>query len=361
MLSSIPNIYLQALIEQAQNPPGKDHILKAFYACVVQDLKKYNSLLLPIISQVLNSRNITSQHFVNLLFRSVQYIELFVTKNPDYPFGYEEIKKWDQEIFNIVQSHSNELEYLLNTKSTTTTIYQRYAGLYFILSELHKKDWKVVDFGCGGNYGLPGIIIDEKFLPILDSSEQNIINKALKKKVTILEGLAIDKETPYSLPVRKWRLACSFYPSELASRSSIESFEKKIEKVSNVKFIMSDVTKKIDDASILKNYDIVNISTVLYQLEESEQNKVMDNAKSLLCKSGAIVIQDFAIKDAYSPQKLTYVKDWFKSKFCYRTFYASEETSWEFLEILQWSDGRCRTVKKGEDFNRFESLKRVLT
>lgn len=347
------NEVMKEVHAQGENPPGKDQYIGNFYQALysLSDDPEVQS----VVNLALSERDLSSKHLVNLLFRGVQYIELNDLGNIEYPRHLVSQDDWVEEIKIILRDYKESYTEILLTKETGTTIYQRYAGPRIVLSAFLKDSpLKVVDFGAGGRYGLRGIACREAFGAIKDHTEGSIATQFLNAPVDIEEGLDIDQVDP-DLPENiRWRMACSFYPSELISGKAAEvvDFENRIREVDTIKFFrrnIVDVTAEdLNSNTTPHSYDAVILSTVLYQIPEY-QEQVIDRAKELVSDDGLIIVQDFAVKDENNPRRLNFDIDWFAQDFAYRTFVIGERTEWEFKEVLCWSNGRCKEVKEGED------------
>lgn len=345
-----PNL-LNELIDLSHNPPGNDPVLGSFYAALVEIAEEGHSIS-KILLRVKKSRNdITYKHLVNLIFRAFQAIKL---KQNDLSYrSFDDISKWRKELANL-QGDKNarrDFEKLLRTKNTNTTIYQRYAGVYTIVSHLwnnHKVT--MADLGCGGNYGLRGFELKEPFKEIRDLTPKRVVSKLLRKNINLEKGLAIDKEDPNLETTTFWRMACSFYPKELDEMNSILEFEKRIKLSAKIQFIKKNLLK----LKLLPKFkvDVIILSTILYQLSLYEQLILLQKAKKLLKPEGMMIIQDFAAKNLANPRHLDFNDSWFSKTYSYRTFISSRKTGWKFWEIFQWNNGRCRIVKDGEDFDK---------
>src|SRR5947209_20611373 len=89
-----------------------------------------------LLNTVLTQRDINPKHFANLFFRGVQQIELFDRRNASYPHSLTDPVSWEKELLDILKVDGDQLQEVLLTRDTTTTIYQRYAGAGAILSAL---------------------------------------------------------------------------------------------------------------------------------------------------------------------------------------------------------------------------------
>lgn len=351
--------YIAAFSREATNPPGKDKCMGAFYTALTSlsmDNKGFNTFL----ETITTTRKLTPQHFTNLIFRTTQYIELFEKKNNNYPLGYSEPHQWVTEVPQLLTQYGDLMAELLLTKDTTTTIYQRYAGTLAVLSGFFGREkLKVADFGCGGNYGLPGLIKGVPFKTIDDQTPSEIVTTLIKHHPDIDEGLAIDKVDPQDPKEKAWRLACSFYPQELSQLADLMVFEASIAGVPNVKFLQADLLDlNVDHFNNggstfpAEYFDAVAMNTLLYQLNPSEQKRVLEIARRGIKKDGLLILQDFVRKDPVAPDRLQFLQNWFTEPFPYRTFVCGESTDWRFKEFLQWSDGRCLGVRAGQDFKK---------
>lgn len=340
---------LNEIIDQAHNPPGGDKVMGNFYMAVVWMIDGQEELA-RLLEQVKRGRpEITDKHLVNLLFRSCQYLKL---QNHDLSHrNYQDPKLWQEELHKIMSdsNQSSLLEACLLTKSTTTTIYQRYAGPYAIMAHLFDgQAITVADLGCGGNYGLRGIDVGELFQSVEDKTPSQTFSQLLSRPINIEEGWAIDKEDPDANETKIWRLSCSLYPQELGLLPKIEEFEERIKGSRRIQFLQADLLRYDGLRPVVS--DVVILSTVLYQLHRAEQMKFLKQAKQFLKPGGIIIVQDFAQKDPTNPTHLDFSESWFGREFTYRTFITQEQRDWKFAELLQWSNGRCEIVRAGLDF-----------
>lgn len=339
---------LDEIIDQAHNPPGGDPVLGVFYEATLQTIDGGEPFS-DLINGVKMSRpEITDKHLVNLLFRTYQFVKL---GQGDLSYRHrEDVTWWHAELSKIAdQDERKTFEQILLARSTTTTIYQRYAGSYAVITHLFDgQPVTVTDLGCGGNYGLRGIELGEPFKPVDDQTPQMQVNKLLLQPVNLLSGVSVDKEEPDNEDVRRWRFACSFYPSELDGIEDLQKFEAKIRGSQRVKFIQGDLLNATFDPK--QRSDVLILSTILYQLGRQDQTKLIERVRNWLKPQGILIVQDFAEKDPQNPSHLDFSESWFGRKFGYRTFIASQNLDWRFQEILQWNNGRCSSVRAGQDF-----------
>lgn len=345
--------------DQSIKPPGNDQVIAACYLATV-DLIKHNPSFADFLIKLIRKRlDLTASHFVNLYFRALQYIKLFTNNPASKTINLKTLRTyldkshlksgWLRDLKKLLsdQKTKDELTELLLTKDTSTTKYQRYVSLYALTNWFFpKQSVTVADFGCGGNYGLKGLELNEKFDKVEDHTSRKLFTALLKERIRLKWGLGVDKEDPDSQSSHNWRLACSFYPKELNKINSVLQFEKRISESKKIDFFKANlITAKIK--KVLK-FDIVIISTLLYQISSRKnQQLIVNKAKNCLKRNGILIVQDFIVVD--KNRNLDFTQSWFNRPYSYKTLIASSETNWRFLEIFRWENGRCLKVKDGQD------------
>lgn len=351
--------------EQSLHPPGDDLIIQACYKATL-DFLKTNKTFRLFIEDILRQRaDLNEVHFVNLYFRTLQYIRLFVEKKGEtFPLKPHLLKKdWLEYLKKLLADFKKRRHFqnLLLTKDTATTKYQRYISLFALMNYFFPNNLvSVCDFGCGGNYGLKGIELGEEFDQVKDLTTKEFFTRLCSGKTKLSQGLGIDKENPDDKKSRNWRLACSLYPKEFTKLNEVLEFEQRLKMSKKVKFLRADLTR-IDvtprqslalnhQKAIPKSYfDMVMISTVLYQIHDPlQQMAILEKAKQSLKKHGILIVQDFVQKR--EDGSLDFSISWFDKPFSsYKTLISSADFGWRFLEAFRWENGRCQKVKDGED------------
>ncbi len=355
MSSEFNQNLFEELIDQSHNPPGGDPALATFYAGIIE-LIKHNHPFASLLTRVHSSRKgITNKHLVNLIYRAYQAIQ-FERNDLSYA-QFRSPEEWIAELTRFLSDPTivKQIRKILLQNSTTTTIYQRYAGVYAICAYLFgERAFVACDLGCGGNYGLRGIELFEKFNPIDDYTTNGLVTNMLNQKLNLQKGISMDVENPDQKKVREWRLACSFYPNELANYSSVVEFEARIKKSKKVDFVQANLL--IDKNLPKRCSDVVILSTILYQHTLAEQRQILKKATAMLKNNGILIVQDFASKSLSNPKHLDFSETWFGQQYSYRTFIYGELTNRFFWEVLKWNNGRCQMVKEGDDFRKFLNL-----
>ena len=352
---------LQTIAEQAKNPPGKDHLLGSFYAAFLKLSQSHDSLGRTLIRHVIVARDhITKEHFTNLLFRAVQFIELR-QKGATYIRQLHSEETWCAELLLLLNNSETfqTLVHLLTEKNTTTTIYQRGAGEQAVMAAMARNNpIRVIELGCGGNHLLPGMDKDMPFAPVVDHTH-GFITQFIAQPLNIEMGLGVDREDSNTEENRAWRHACTFYPKELGSYQDLLAFEEAIKGSQHTKFMQRDVLQlaQSPEVAALQSADFIFciINTFIYQLSVDEQRQVIDFARTLVGKKGLVFIQDFAEKNPSSPTGLHFVDNWGKQG-AYRLFATGEPTQGKILELIQWNSGRCTEAFPGDDLAEFQQL-----
>lgn len=343
--------------QQSFHPPGGDVVIQACYKATL-DLLQNNKTFKKFLKDILRQRaDLGDVHFVNLYFRALQYIRLFVERQPQAYLLKPRLLKgdWLRYLKKVIrhQKKKSELQNLLLTKDTSTTKYQRYVSLFALINWFFPNTQvSVCDFGCGGNYGLKGIEIGEKFDQVLDKTSQKFFTRLLTGSTQLSEGLGIDKEDPDNKKSHNWRLACSLYPKEFGKLNQVLEFEQRLKISKKVKFLKADLTKIQIGRVLPKSYfDIVMISTMLYQIHDPKnQIEILEKARSCLKRHGVLIVQDFV--QMRDDGTLDFSISWFDKPFSsYKTLITSADFNFRFLEIFRWENGRCQKVKNGNDLS----------
>ena len=338
---------------QAKTPPGNDPCIGSCYECLVS-LIDTDEEIGDFFARIYQERSsLTPAHAVNLTFRSIQHIQLNLKSDRSY-LDFETSEQWRPLLVELMAPDNRKLlEELLLIKDTITTVYQRYAGPKAIISSYWNGDpVNVADFGCGANVGLPGIELNVPFEAITDETPDQLVLSENRKPLNIQVGLAIDKYNPEDPDVKMWSIACSHYPKELRELKGDNELASRFKGSRNTAFLQADLLSQQAPHMIPKNeFDAVILSTVLYQRTPTERETIITEAYKAIKSTGIIIIQDFARKDPVNSQALLFNGAWGGGEFGYRTFILRKYPNADLLEALRWSDGRCRTVKPGEDFN----------
>lgn len=346
--------FLREFADQAKNPPGQDPCIGACHQAIF-NLALQDNQAIRFIFEILRDRAFTPKHFANLFFDSLQYIELYLRPNQDYPHLFRQVEPWTREIRSLLQQERQLLRNMLLMRHEVTTCYQAYVGPKAILTAFFaQQQLRVADFGCGANYGLRGLAQAKPFKPILDHTPGRWITRLLAQPLYLEEIWAIDKEDPHDPMAQTWQLACSFYPKDLHQINGTLACAEKLAKKDQGRFIKADLLQLAighkERALPPLYFDAIIISRLFYQLQPTERDIVLQKAQAALKPTGVIIIQDQARKDEHDSRSLNYAADWFSPIFTHRTFVTGPRTQWQMKEILDWTDEYYREVRGGEDF-----------
>jgi len=341
------------LREQSISPPGQDKCIGSCYEAIVS-LMDTDVNVEGFFEDIYYERpSLTPSHTVNLLFRSIQHIQLNLKKDLAY-LDFQSSEDWMPTLVDIFDSeYVDVLKELLLTKDTVTTVFQRYAGPKAIISSYWNGDpVNIADFGCGSNVGLPGMEMNIPFQSISDGTPGQLMIAETGKPTNSEIGLAVDKQNPAESEVQLWSRACSYYPSELRSQNGNASLESGIKNGHSIVFLRADLLSFQAPHMIPKNeFDAVILSTILYQRTVEDRSRIIDEAREVIKPKGIVIIQDFARKSSHDAASLEFNGAWGGGEFGYRTFISRKYPDPDMLEVFRWSDGRCREVLPGEDFD----------
>src|SRR3989344_1499261 len=347
------NQVIEIFGQQSANPPGCDQSIGSCYKAVLS-LASSDRQLGRFLEDVYNRRvSITPVHFVNLFFRSVQYVQLYLSGDSSYQ-EYNSKEQWEPVLLDMISSPNGAvLEELLLTRETVTTKYQRYAGPKALLAALWpSKSLNVADFGCGANYGLRGLELNEPFEQIIDNTPDHRFLRLMEIPIVLNEGLAVDKQNPEAPEIKAWSVACSYCPQEFSKFDATDRLEKRLKLAKKTVFLHADLLEPVTLEMIPRgHFHAVVLSTVLYQHLPWERDAILAEAQKVLNPEGVIIIQDFARKNGHDTSGLAFSEPWFNN-YGYRTFLVQADRLDQPLEVFQWSDGRCTQVRSGLDYSR---------
>lgn len=340
----------ESLVEQfnylAKNPPGGDEYASAFYTAATELLSE-NQRWTQLFEEIQDRRQITHSHLVNLVLRVAQSR---LMDSPDYPEKFDK-QIWKESLGQILEDDWEGFLQDMLTKDTGTTIYRRYAGLKSIAGALFpestaSKGLRVLDIGCGRNYGLRGLALNIPFGDINIHSLE--IETWLNRPFKVVRGIAVDRVDYRTEEAKKWAMACGFRPGELRKYlPQVLELERQLEQSEGIEFYPTGFEELLARDLDLNNIDIIMASTMLYQAPEG-QHHLFQVAQEILSPNGVLLIQDFAAKDAKG-EFLEFRNDW-STPYSYRTFVIGAFCDWRPIEVEQWKDGRCWDVQPGEDF-----------
>lgn len=356
----MPDRVINVIAQQAEKPPGRDPYIGSFYSSFLDFINNGNPYAVNLINGVQERRSLTPELHTNLLFRAFQSSML---ANPNYPQNYDNAQIWTDTLTQFFNEDVPEYQAIRKTlleKDTSTTIYQRYAGERAIMAMLAQGNpVTVADIGCGGNYGLPGIELNEPFKLLKDNTPNQMVSNYIAEPFNIDDGIAIDLNNPYEADSIAWRHSCGVYPTELMNGEldRIKLFEQRLNASQKIGFKQANLLQLDTHLDLpFDKCDFVILNTMLYQLHSSEQKNAIQQARLLLKQHGVLFIQDFARKDPNDATQLQFSGvSWGEPNSC-RLFLTNKKPDSILYEALRWNNGRCTEVTPGDDFSRINEL-----
>ncbi|MDB5163451.1 MAG: hypothetical protein JWS12_68 [Candidatus Saccharibacteria bacterium] len=186
----------------------------------------------------------------------------------------------------------------------------------------------------------------------VDPRMSRVMRRLMAETVEIGDSAGIDNRNIRDLGFRLWAIACSFRPEELLNiRSVNHQLDLMNAQPTGVGFLEADLreapTKLLNKLHRQgQKYKIVLLSTVLYQLRQEDQQKVLNNMWEMVDDDGIMIVQD-AIKPLSDNKDFTCTGD-FNTKFMYRTLVkdkAHPDFGWQ--EYFVSENGRVSKLVPG--------------
>lgn len=181
-------------------------------------------------------------------------------------------------------------------------------------------------------------LIEGKRDALVNPVQSGIANTALKQTVSYGNMRGLDLTNIDSSAIREWVRSCSFYPDEMLDPAKVAEYdllETLDPRHDRVKFSMLNIAdsndvRKIYSESAGQGFDIIFLSTVLYQTKSWKvRNMMFVHAIHLLSKRGVVVVQEALDGNFEKPYEYTaWVHD-------------PEHPSMKSQEIMRWKTPRC--------------------
>lgn len=351
------------LSRQIEKPPGGDSRIAAFSEAALDGLD--NTYFGKISKEVLDHRKISAGSYAaNLLLRGVQ--NQLIELDPDYPLSYTDAKSWKKGFDMICNDQINlgKLEYDLGHRNVQSNVVERYKAVKLAAGLMHSRlgdGARILDVACSRNHGLSKLKLNLPFKPITFGSDNSgcmpslFIDKLVRQ--TIGQPLSLGRSVGTDLvPISSgedavWTRSCSFYPSELLNIAAVTEYDYlDNNQIPGVDFVLGNFASRgLNDESIEKSFDIVSVSTFLYQLQPEQRLRARELFRENLGRDGIIVYLDFA-HPTDDGQNLIFKESWFDELFPYRTLveFGSDQTH-RVYELFCWDNGRCNKWVPGKD------------
>lgn len=355
------NDFGQILQKQIDEPGCGDERIGAYAAALQHGLAEPGPLG-DFLQQLLHERaGMGASHLFTQILRATQ--NQLYNHYPSYPEAFLDEQQW-ADAFDWILSDPgriNQFTQDIQTRPLQSNVPERYKGLKAFIVLARKigriSTCSVLDIGCSQNAGLKQITSGLPFEPPqvvvqegqgyaadtgLSTGFQKIINAPLELKT----GVGVDLHHPEA--ARSWAWSCSFNPSKLLDPQYVAIFKALITTdYPNIHFFKGDFSDfdhaAFADAFPKTSFDIVHISTTLYQLNQHQRKAILKNAYQYA--NQFIVVQDFLRIDPTDPTQLQFRNDWQDEPFPYRTVACDvRDPSGAWHDIFWWTDGRCSKI-----------------
>jgi len=295
-----------------------------------------------------------------------------------YPDDFDTPEKWRAGVDHLLSDDERRLNLQMEILflEIQSNVADRYKSLKLGLSLFgdnftDRQAPRVMDVGCSLNLGgqiiannLPFFSESDPYLSrrkrlLPEGREIKALRRLLKEAAPLGEVWGVDIFSPTDSNMRDWVFACSLYPSELMDAERVAHFNRIAEAASpKVHFVYNDfadpfvLTGSERFSTVLPepgSMDVICLFTVLYEVPPAKRQLLINRALESLTPRGILLVQDFALVDAGSPQELDF-DPWYHpnraDRWPYKTF-VWEKTAPEsgFQTLFEWSSGRCMELK----------------
>jgi hypothetical protein len=365
-LSESRELFRNVLDMQVADPNDQDVRIAGFADCVRANLGRPTPVG-EFFDELLEKRqDFSPSHLFTRTLRGAQ--SKLYPHFPGYPQEAITGDYWQQGMDWIFADDFRAGSFVIDvwTRPLQSNISPRYKSLKAFISFVQeygrlRGPLRILDIGCSQNAGLnhlasglpfdvPSVIrprsLEDK--PSLEHSAA--LGGLLGRHVQLDLGVGIDLTRPEDS--RPWAWSCSHNPTELLDPERVEMFNTLImANFKNVKFFRGDATDFDHDRferqfSGQTRFDIVNISTMLYQLTEPERQAVYKMAERYA--EDFIVVQDFVKIDPSKPRQLQFRANWREEPYAYRTVVRdARDGNKRWHDMFGWRSGRCRAMQAG--------------
>ncbi|HSX33373.1 MAG TPA: class I SAM-dependent methyltransferase [Candidatus Saccharimonadales bacterium] len=352
------------------HPPQGDVYLRAYAQATLDDFAQAGPTYEFVRLWLSVHHHVSSSHAITQLQRGKQrqFLEAFPQ---EYPREFVDPKMWrkaDESIFSDTEdAFSRYGQFVIDVwsrplQSNKSERYKSLKAFAVLARELGRlSSFTVLDIGCSQNAGLnhmaSGIGFESPTVihPGSHDRQPNLdytaaFSRVLQTELPLDLGVGIDLTGPEDS--HPWAMACSHYPSELLNEERVGLFRALVmADYPNVGFVRGDATD-FDHSALERAYpgrdqfDIVFLSTMLYQLDDEERAAATAFAESKARQF--VVAQDFAIPDPDNPEALVIRDNWHGQRDTYNLLYKDMHASHRRWQTgFTWEDGRCRVMTPG--------------
>ncbi|MDB5185142.1 MAG: hypothetical protein JWN38_950 [Candidatus Saccharibacteria bacterium] len=346
------------LTSQILQPPGEDRRIAAFCQALLTTLQapNENAELLDVIYRISGH---SPSYVVNHVLRALQ--RQLLTYQPDYPRAFISAAVWLEALHEVVQTPAKWRLFKsdLCDRSVQSNVVERYKAIKLAVNLLRPQQGSslaLLDIGCSRNHGLKKLRLNLPFTEVTCAVQSfgtmpsivldRLLNEALQVPLQLSACLGMDV-VPLTLGQdAAWAKSCSFYPSELLQSRAVAEYDYLDSlRLNGVDFIEADIAVAVPP---IGTFDVVILSTFLYQLEPAARHRARQQVAGLLAEDGLIIYQDFSHTNA-SDSQLEFEANWFSQLFPYRTIIEFASDPGRLYELFRWNNGRCAEWIPGKD------------
>lgn len=300
------------------------------------------------IDQVRERQAVNASYAGNLALRSV-HAALF--NEPGYPETHREQGTWKSDIERcVLEGEFCEDIWLWDVMSNVESRYATLKVCATLLEERQQRPLRIIDIGSSQGHGGKMIAGNLPFTPPADAKQgQGLADfgSRLERQVVCGEFINVDQvKFSHDIRAQEWAKACSIPPHE-KTPERIEQYDT-LDKLTIPDFVY--VQNEIGRPSFLEyepgfrgRFDIVFISTALYQMSPGKRELALRQANDILAPGGIIIIQDHVRVSPGNDRGLDFIDHWYNpGALPYRTvLYDSTSPQQGLVEVFRWTTGRC--------------------
>ena len=353
------------LTNQAVLPPGGDKRIAAFSQAI---LKMVGTPELDTILQMMLTyrTSVSPSYAVNLLLRAFQ--KQLLVHDSHFPDDFTSVSVWMTAIRALLDDTGIKAALYRDVlqRETQSNVVERYKAFKLVIGLLQSQlgdGLSVLDVGCSRNHGLKKLKLNLPFKPVScgvkDSDRlphallDSLFNGVLRQPLSLGRCQGSDIVPLAATDGRDWAKSCSFYPSELLNAAAVSEYDYlDSSDIAGVNFAIGDFKAAgMGLHTYAQKYDVITVSTFLYQLSADERVDARRLFKQYLRPGGIIIYQDF-VRPSADGQSLEFETNWFDSLFPYRTLLEfGNDITGQLYEVLRWDNGRCNRWVPGNDMS----------
>lgn len=371
----------------SEQPPAGDRVIGAMSRALSELLEADTSvqdLFTGIISTRLKRNNeLDFTYLANLTVRSVQNAVLSCDYE-DYPRAFKNVDIWRNELPDILKSRgrASESQFLADMllREINSNLSERYKTVQWLGHLSLDGSMTMLDIGCSQNHGLVHLSSVDK-LPFGDVTanvtvdDEVTTDEEITRKLNMLshtplnveDGWGFDVWPIYDEALRDWVRSSSFRPEELEDETAVKRYEM-LSNARGLTNIHSLHSRYYTDPEIIeqilpdKQFDIVTMLTLLYQLSLDDRRAMHEIARDHVAPGGLLLIQDgVSIPDTenFALDEVEFDSEYFNAPDNYVALVSVDDSAGAFQELGRFDSGRCREFTFSESEVALEAVHKL--